>query len=584
MGVILNNENIFLKIISYSPLFFIPFMVGFVSYILINSYNTSFENNLKELEKDLYAIEKQAIKTKILNVSNIITVRKSGIKKELISRVQERVNMAYNIAQSIYNANKGILSDNQIKNQIKNALKSLEWNNAESSISITDYDGTIHLPANNLKHLEGSSIINFQGTTGRYIIKEEIEICKKDEEGFLWDTFSQQNEDTKKQYKQVVFVKSFGYYNWYFSSSEYLNTATRYTNKKFLETLRYIDNISNKNYVFVINTEGSSLMNNLLPKDTNKNTFDIDTNLRTSVKKLMLESIKNKDSNYISYKWLNPSSGTMETKYSFIKRVPTSDWIIGSGFYLSDINSKLSKQKVDMYDVMYKKSSKILLIALFAIIISLLISYYITKKLKESFFNYKQSIDAQKLQLEELNATLEQKVEKRTQELVNIKNNFEQLATTDALTSLNNRYSLMKLFATEISRSRRYEQALSILILDIDFFKKVNDTYGHSMGDIVLISLSMLIKKSLRNVDIAGRYGGEEFLILLPNTALNNAKIFAQRLRKEVQVYSFEIVNHITVSIGLVELLENETLDEVFKRADALLYKSKSDGRNRVSL
>jgi len=559
-------------------------MVGFVSYIVINSYNTSFENNLEELEKDLYAIEKQAIKTKILNISNIFTARKSAVKKELTSRIQERVNMAHTIAQSIYDANKDILPDEQIKKQIKNALKSLQWNNAENSIWIVDYSGTVHLCGNNSKHLEGSSILDFKDTTGRYITKEEIAICKKDKEGFLWDTFSKQNNESHKQYKQVLFVKSFEHYDWYFSSSEYLETATKNTNKQLLEILKYIDKISNKNYVFIINTKGNSLISNATPQKSTKKSSNVDAKLRISVKQLMLESIENKDSNYLSYKWLNPLSDTIETKYSFIKKVPNSDWIIGSGFYLSDINKKLLKQKVDMHDIMYKKYYKILLIALLAIIISLLISYYITKKLKESFSNYQQSIDAQKTQLEELNSTLELKVQQRTEELVNVKNNFEQLATTDALTSLHNRYSLMKLFATEISRSQRYKQPLSIMIIDIDFFKKVNDTFGHSIGDIVLISLSMLIKRSLRSVDIAGRYGGEEFLILLPSTALNSARIFAQRLRKEVQDHSFEIVNHITVSIGLVELLEDETIDEVFKRADALLYKSKGDGRNRVSL
>ena len=118
---------------------------------------------------------------------------------------------------------------------------------------------------------------------------------------------------------------------------------------------------------------------------------------------------------------------------------------------------------------------------------------------------------------------------------------------------------------------------------DIDYFKKVNDIHGHDIGDKVLTSLSSVVKNNIRDIDIVGRYGGEEFLIILPNTILKDAKYYADRLREKVEQYKFNIVNHITISLGLVELKDNESIDEVFKRVDNLLYKSKNDGRNRVS-
>ena len=183
----------------------------------------------------------------------------------------------------------------------------------------------------------------------------------------------------------------------------------------------------------------------------------------------------------------------------------------------------------------------------------------------------------------DLNATLEQKVDQRTKQLEKIKNDFEYLATTDSLTHMHNRYSLMQLFTSEINRAHRYKTPLSIIMYDIDNFKKVNDTFGHDIGDDVLITLSGIVKNSLRETDIVGRYGGEEFFIILPNTELKDANTFAERLRERVQNHSFYIVKNITISLGLVLLKEKEDIDDIFKRVDDLLYKSKNGGRNRVS-
>ncbi|MDF1874741.1 GGDEF domain-containing protein [Sulfurimonas sp. SAG-AH-194-I05] len=161
--------------------------------------------------------------------------------------------------------------------------------------------------------------------------------------------------------------------------------------------------------------------------------------------------------------------------------------------------------------------------------------------------------------------------------------NMQSLALTDTLTQMNNKHSLLLLLDKEIRYAHRYTNPLSILMYDIDFFKKVNDTYGHDVGDKVLATLSTLAKDSLRGMDSIGRYGGEEFLILLPNTSLDNAKIFAQRFKDKVAHYTFETIDSLTISIGLVELQENETKDEVFKRVDTLLYVSKHNGRNCIS-
>jgi diguanylate cyclase (GGDEF)-like protein len=579
------KENIFLKIITYGPLLFVPFVVGIILFVFIQTYKESFNLNLQKIEQDLYNIEKKSVEKKVINVANLISYKKSIIEEELKYRIKTKVESALQQAKNIYQKNKDIKSEIEIKEIIRNALRPLVWNKGESFIWIVDYNGIFNLAPKYLKHLEGSSIINFKDAMGREIIKEEIEIVKsKEKSGFIWDTFTKPNDPQKELFEQIAYVKSFGHYNWYFGSGEYIDTATEKTNKKLIESIEQIDNInSDENYIFLFNSKGDVLINKAAPNIIKKNITKIDDQLISSGIKKILSTIKNNDISFITYQWLNINSNKIETKHSYVRKIPNTDWIIGSGFYISDIQSKLSQETLDMTKIFSKKSKNILYLAIVIMVLSLLISYYISRKLKQSFTRYEKNISTKNNELNELNNTLEDKVEKRTNELRQLKDDFEKLATIDTLTQINNRYSLMNILSAEVNRAHRYKTPLSLIIYDIDFFKKVNDTYGHHIGDSVLISLSKIVKKKLRKIDTIGRYGGEEFLLVLPNTNINDAKVLANRIREEVEKYSFKTVGTVTISLGLVELQEKEKIDELFKRVDKLLYKSKNNGRNQVS-
>ena len=122
----------------------------------------------------------------------------------------------------------------------------------------------------------------------------------------------------------------------------------------------------------------------------------------------------------------------------------------------------------------------------------------------------------------------------------------------------------------------------SMILIDIDFFKKVNDSYGHNVGDSVLIQVSHAILRTLRGIDIVCRWGGEEFIALLPTASLENASILAQTLRKYIESLDLEIVGNITVSIGVASVREGDEMKEVVERADKALYLAKNSGRNCV--
>lgn len=581
----MNKENVFLRIITYSPLVFIPLLIGMILLVSIKIYNDSFDNNLKKLEQNVYSLEKKSVEKKVIDVVNLISYKKSIIKEELTARVKNRVDTALLQAQNIYEQYKNTKSEKEIKQIIKTALRPLVWNEGESFIWIVDYKGVFNLAPNYLAHLEGSSIINLQDVNARYVIKEEIAICKsKTKGGFLWDTFTKPNDPAKKQYQQVAYVKPFGQYNWYFGSGEYLDTATKKTDKELLKSIAEIDSVdSNSHFIFLLNTNGDIFMNKSQPSIVGKNVSEIENTAIVNVIHKIINSLKSSDRASISYEWLNLHTNQIETKHSYITKIPNTDWIIDSGFYLTDIQEELLRKKVDMTELFSEKSSNIIYFAILLIGMALIISYYISMKLKRSFIEYEQHINDKSVELKELNENLENKVTERTQELENIKDELEVLATTDALTQMHNRYALMKFLSTEVNRSHRYDTPLSVIMYDVDHFKVVNDKYGHDIGDIVLSTLSKLVKKNIRDIDVVGRYGGEEFLVVLPNISIEEAKFFAHRLREEVEAYSFETVGSITISLGLVEVKNEENINELFQRVDKLLYKSKNNGRNQVT-
>lgn len=157
-------------------------------------------------------------------------------------------------------------------------------------------------------------------------------------------------------------------------------------------------------------------------------------------------------------------------------------------------------------------------------------------------------------------------------------------AEYDFLTGVNNRRSLSYLMEFEIVRTLRYQKKLSFLLFDVDNFKQVNDTYGHKAGDILLQSIALLARDTIRRSDILARWGGEEFAILMPETELRNAEVLAEKIRLKIQNHQFLTIGHITVSIGVAELRVGENTDDLVNRADKALYAAKADNKNNVKL
>ncbi|MDQ7039234.1 MAG: GGDEF domain-containing protein [Aquificota bacterium] len=181
--------------------------------------------------------------------------------------------------------------------------------------------------------------------------------------------------------------------------------------------------------------------------------------------------------------------------------------------------------------------------------------------------------------------TMAQELETFINRLQDEKNRFEELAYKDPLTDLDNRRSFTEKAKAMAEYAKRYGEPLSVLMIDIDNFKKVNDTYGHDVGDRLLKALADVIRRSIRSSDTAARFGGEEFVVLLPRTDEEGARLVADRIRKgfkEVRVDADGERIGSTVSIGVATMRGEDGVEEVIKRADEALYEAKRSGKDRV--
>lgn len=199
------------------------------------------------------------------------------------------------------------------------------------------------------------------------------------------------------------------------------------------------------------------------------------------------------------------------------------------------------------------------------------IAYFMVSYLLYWYRHYELKIFTKIYQVNELKKELEEKNKE-----------LKKIAITDKLTNVFNRLKLDSQMETEMNRVRRFGHGFSIIIIDIDYFKEVNDNYGHQVGDSVLMEMANLLKYYVRDTDTLGRWGGEEFLIICPETKEEGVLKLARNLQKCIEKNTFSTIGSKTASFGITTYIKGDSTSSMLKRADDALYKAKTTGRNKV--
>jgi methyl-accepting chemotaxis protein len=363
------------------------------------------------------------------------------------------------------------------------------------------------------------------------------------------------NPSTKKYDFKISMIKIFQPYGWIIGTGSYLSDVTPELQKqalKNIEALRY-----GKSGYFWINDMNYTMIMHPIKPQYNAQHFPYSKEVPSV--SLGVDALKKsgKTSAIIRYKFYNPATKMYEEKLSVVHLFEPWNWVIGTGVYLNNLHHSIAQMQKNRIEKEEYLIYKVLGVGCCILVFAIFLAHYLTQK-----FIIK---PMEVLDLE--------------------KQHFKEMSQIDYLTNILNRRAFYTQVQQYLSYAHRNNLRVSVLMIDIDFFKKVNDTYGHEAGDAVLKAIVDIVKRSVRKEDIFGRLGGEEFGLCLLNIDENALVKMAEKIRKNIQEHTIYYEGHeiqVTVSLGGYTLQTYlEEFDEVFKKADNALYEAKTKGRNR---
>ncbi len=522
------------------------------------------KDNMKYIE-NLYV--KNAInieKNKIKAAFNIMRNDYQHINDRVKPKLKERVGIAYRIIMNIYKNNKDI-PKNRLINIIKQAICPIRFDNGEGYFFIFNMKGVnILLPPD--KGLEGKNLLNAKDASGEYIIKKAIKIAETKHKGFVeWYWNKPVNYKITKEsrpYKKIGYIRYIRPLDWFIGTGIYVKSELYRMEKRFISLFEK-EKEKNREYFMVLRPIGKKrakiLANSNRPyvKGSVIDGRFMDVNGHSYMNKVFGFLNKGKKEGTIGYSYKDNAGFHKEIIFFiFYKKL---ELLVIYGFNLDNVEF-IVKEAEKRYKAAFKKYRvDALFLSISIILIVGVLFLFIARRVNMVFFEYKKEV--------------EEKEEK-----------LEKLAMYDSLTGIYNRNKFNEILRYETNMSKRYKTPLSLIMFDLDHFKKVNDKYGHDTGDKVLKMIAQTVLNNIRLTDTFARWGGEEFFLILPKTDIDKAKNIAEVLRAKIENADFKEIGKITCSFGVVSLKENENEQELVKRADEAMYLAKKNGRNRVEV
>ena len=550
----------------------------------------NFKNDLNHYKKEFTEQKKKEVKNEVLMIYGLIKYKEELLIKTVEDRLKDRVNQAYALAMDIYETNKKTKTEDEIKYLIAQSLDNFKFKDHNNYFFINSNKGQGILFDNKITLDNYVDIWDLKDLNNQPIIQIQAKIAKEQKEGFTTNSFIKPDSNDGIQYSKISYIKLFEPFDWHIGTGEYIDGLTKKNQEEILNWLNVLK-YENSSYMFLNKIDGNVLIyegKKVEPKP----------HPSPEIFNRQLEISKNQNGDFFKYKYKKPNSNEEFEKISFIKKFDEYGWIIGCGVYLDEIEKELQRKEEIFKEHINEQIISILIIFLFILLAIYFISKYIGDFINININNLvkafsKASLDNKKIDTEKLTYTEFVILANNLNETLENKNNLEKelqnLSITDELTQLYNRRFFNSKIEEEINRAKREKKHLCLMVLDIDFFKQYNDTYGHQKGDFVLQEISKVLKnRTNRASDFAFRIGGEEFAILV-NLEKNKISEFAEAIKNDIENLKIEhsgnkVSKYVTTSIGVnfKQADELKNIDELFKVADDNLYEAKRSGRNCV--
>jgi len=588
------NSKIVRKILAI-----IVFLVSLYTIAIVFLALPRIDTTIDKLEED----NAKEILQQIVVLTDSVAKNLEDFKKESLSQhkkeLKDIVSIVYSMMEEAYIKSIANPQDkDKIKKDILDKISKIRYGN-NNYLFVIDYNCTV------LVHpfvKKGTNMKNVLDIKGEPIVPRMLKVAREFGEGFTRYWWSKNNGDPHP-IEKLSYTKDFPQWKMIIGTGMYIDDIQKEVQKrkqKLLSELKDImksTKVGKTGYIYIFDTNKMLIHpnENIEGKDfkkfknPGKNSYIYDDLIKAA-----------STTGVLRYKWDKPSDKGhyVYDKISWIKYIPSMKLYVVSSAYVSELK-ELSRCL----------HNKILRIAVLILLLSFIVSAYYIRKLLQPIHelaktaeviakgNYNIRAIAQtddeigKLAknfnimvdtLQDHIQNLDKKVQEKTDAL-------KSLAVTDPLTKLYNRRYFAEISTELFELAKRENQPLSLMMIDIDKFKNINDTYGHQTGDVVIEKLASVMSKMKRESDIACRYGGEEFILLLPKTSKDGATKLADRIRETIE-YT-KVLTHdsnkevsFTISVGVSEVdFEKDTnIEAVIKRADDAMYKAKKTGRNRV--
>ncbi|MGF1906726.1 MULTISPECIES: bifunctional diguanylate cyclase/phosphodiesterase [Aliivibrio] len=550
------SDKKLLMLISIMPIVLIGVFTFVLNAMVIHENRSKVEILIESVYRESVDQQKDQIKHQVENIFQQIEYERNLAETTLKKRIKERVDDGYNTIRFIYEKNRDKTKAEQLS-LISNALRQVRFNEGRGYFFIHSMDG-INIMHPIFPEFEGTDISQFQDVRGTFVHKELTALLKKKGEGFSRWWYPKPN-GSEQEFEKIGYAKYFKPLDLYISTGEYIFDIEHDIQARLLSWISEI-RYGKNGYIFLLDSFGNVLAH-YNKEFVSPQKYTVDTPNPMNLTKKMLE-IAQKGEGFIEYtSSFKPATLGPAEKLSYIKGYKPWGWAIGAGIYTAD-TEKLLEEKEQMLIVQNEKElMKILLLTLTLAFILTLLSLAVSRYVEMRFNRFKTRIHHDFTTLEKT------------------KNKMQHMALHDSLTQLPNRVMLESKIELGIQRAELSEKKLAVMFVDLDDFKKINDRFGHEVGDVLLKKISSKFSRMLKGQDIVARFGGDEFVFCFPLlTSVEEAEVKVELIKsvfnEQFLIHGKEISTSCSIGVAMYPSDANNST-ALISKADIVLYKSK---------
>lgn len=542
--------------------------------LFISNKVDTLKKDLVELEQDFIVQQKEQLKSDINSLLVRIDLRRSRMEQLIQERLEEHVEEARKIALNLFEQMPDDMSREAVSGIIREAIRPILFNEKQGYIFILAMDGEAVLYPTN-RSVEGSNFLTNNVGGGPDVAENFIRIAREKGHGFYHYKWTMPGDSSSSLHNKISYITLFEPLGWIIGTGAYIENLGALARASVVQDFSASMNADATDYYFAYELHdiqggddfATMVINGNRPDLVGKKISDdyLDGKGKPFRKEFM-KDIRDKGDSFVVYWYTKPDGSGVGRKLSYFKLYPEWDWIVARGIYFDRIDNVIAIKKEELSKKVKNDIRLLCLIFLVAVTVALLVAYKFSNELQNIFNRYKKTQQDSFEKLELLNQALEKQ------------------SQTDALTQIFNRGFFNQQLTCATSVAKRYKTPLSMVFFDIDHFKMINDTHGHLAGDMVLKELASLIQGNIRLSDIYARWGGEEFVVLVPGVDEEKALGFAEKLRLLIEEFQFSNEQNVTCSFGISSFIPPEEENTFLQRVDEALYQAKQGGRNKCVL